>query len=208
MPIDASTQQAFIHIPKCGGTTIESRYNLQRKECFFEGKYDAYTIDGITFAPQHLIPKHLSDLIPNWSDYNSFCFVRNPAQKMVSEYFQLHTHFYQKPKRYFLESEFRRWLKEDASQFKMDHTLPQWFYAEDCDHIFRLQDLTQTIPLLDKWFNFGKSIPLQNKKKGGQHWTLRGKRNNNDISKHLSRKTRSLIERIYQVDYDYLNQYF
>ena len=208
MPIDFDRKQAFIHIPKCGGTTIEARYNLQRKECFFEGKYDAYKINGVNYAPQHLTPQHLSALVTNWSEFNTFCFVRNPLEKMVSEYFQLHTHLYKRPVRFFNEFAFRKWLKAEASQFNMDHTLPQWHYAESCNHIFRLIDMKQTIPLLDEWFDLAPNTPVLNKKQAGAHWTWKGKKSNRSIAASLSKSTKRLIQKIYSVDYDHLKRYF
>lgn len=209
MPIETQHKQAFIHIPKCGGTTIEKRYNLTRKECFFEGKYDAYDIDGVIYAPQHLPPKHLATLVPQWTEFNTFCFVRNPIEKMVSEYFQLHTHFYKKPRRYFHEPAFRRWLEQEAAQFKMDHTLPQWYYAKDCKHTFRLQDLQITVPMLDEWFNHIGKKPLKHEKKGGTHWTKRGKKEGNkSISKALSNRTLNLIKSVYEIDFDHLSHKF
>ena len=208
MPIDRANKQAFIHIPKCGGTSIEARYNLHRKECFFEGKYDAYTFNDVTYAPQHLTPTLLSQLVPEWDQYNTFCFVRDPIEKLVSEYFQLHTHYYQKPKRFFNERAFRFWLKTEAAQFRMDHTLPQWEYAKDCQHIFSLSNLNKTIPTIDKWFGLKNASPIEHKKRGGKHWTIRGKKSNKDISSTLSSSTKKLITEIYQIDFDNLNQHF
>lgn len=208
MPIDFNHKQAFIHIPKCGGTSIERRYNLLKKENFYEGIYDAYTIDGVTFAPQHLTPQHLSKLVLNWNEYNTFCFVRHPFEKMISEYFQLHNYFYNRPKRFFNERSFRRWLQEVASQHKMDHTLPQWSYAKDCTNVFRLVDLKKVTPIIDDWFNLKSSPPIEHRKKSGLHWTTHGKHTNVGIAKNLSQRTQKLITTIYQVDFDNLNHKF
>lgn len=67
MPLCHKTKQAFIHIPKCGGTTVEHRYNLLSKEQFFAEDPKAYVFDGIAYAPQQISPRHLSILILDFS---------------------------------------------------------------------------------------------------------------------------------------------
>ena len=90
MPIFPPRKVAFIHIPKCAGSSLEHRYNLRKREYFFEPKKDAYTFEGVSFAPQHLTPALLKELVPNFNEYKTFCITRHPYDKMVSEYFWLH----------------------------------------------------------------------------------------------------------------------
>ena len=148
MPIFPPRKVAFIHIPKCAGSSLEHRYNLRKKEFFFEPKKDAYTFDGVSFAPQHLTPALLMELVPNFSEYRTFCITRHPYDKNVSEYFWLHRDGVYRPPQTLRwnQRHFRRWLIEEASRKNMDHLLSQWTYAKDCSHVTQLKNWPSTSP--------------------------------------------------------------
>lgn len=195
MPIDFERKIAFIHIPKVAGTTIEHRYNLRHEEQFFAKNRKAYEFDGVTYAPQHLTPKHLGELVPGLDTFSLFCFVRHPYEKLVSEYYWLHKDVYQEPIQRWSERKFRQWIINHASKKNMDHLINQWEYAKGCDHIFRLEHLTRDIKLIDKWFGVDPKTPLMHSKKG---------KNTKQKARFLKKRTRELIYSIWRDDFDNL----
>lgn len=74
----------FIHIPKCGGTSIENALGYDYKNNIgfnFEKKYQNIT---------NIHPKHFKlddyDRITKIDDYFTFTIIRNPWERMVSNY--------------------------------------------------------------------------------------------------------------------------
>jgi len=77
----------FVHIPKCGGTSIEDVLfkplcRRSKKDLFgFPNKYQ-------TGGLQHLMSSHIIEEVGEdiFNQYFKFSFVRNPWDKMVSQY--------------------------------------------------------------------------------------------------------------------------
>ena len=62
----------FVHIPRCGGTSIE--VNLHGRDWFKDDR-----------TTKHLIASTAKEIYePYWDDYFKFSFVRNPWDRMVS----------------------------------------------------------------------------------------------------------------------------
>ena len=101
----------FVHIPKTGGTMVEStaaRLNITWAICHFSPPKNAFIIShGETLCPGnvpirswspqvsqmpwwHLPPYYFTDTdiwkVNPYQDAKLFCIVRNPAERMVSEY--------------------------------------------------------------------------------------------------------------------------
>lgn len=76
----------FIHIPKCGGTSIEEALgvNYHKNIGFdFENKYKK----DIKYHPKHFKLKHYEELLgSNVNNYFKFTLIRNPWERMVSNY--------------------------------------------------------------------------------------------------------------------------
>jgi len=80
----------FIHIPKTGGTSIEY---------FFKKKGG---------QRKHALPRKIKKEFPSkWENYYKFAFVRNPWDKMVSQYFYNHRKYF--PKGISFEKYIDRW---------------------------------------------------------------------------------------------------
>jgi|SRR5687767_929551 len=83
----------FIHIPKCGGTSIENLiWPEPRSEgdlwMGFKDKYhNAYQTGGL----QHLFARHVREIFGKeiFDDYFKFTIVRNPWEKAISQYFYM-----------------------------------------------------------------------------------------------------------------------
>jgi hypothetical protein len=78
----------FVHIPKCGGTSIEKIFNIDAfygDESTFTGWDDQYKF----WRTHASIKKIHSQTLGEFKDYFSFAFVRNPWDKCVSEWLWL-----------------------------------------------------------------------------------------------------------------------
>jgi hypothetical protein len=84
MPIfkKAEKKISFIHIPKAAGSSIEQFFTDSGWEMDF---YKPCTHPNEP-AVHHLTYDDLRKLVPNLDDFPSFCIVRNPYKRMVSEW--------------------------------------------------------------------------------------------------------------------------
>jgi hypothetical protein len=84
MPICLNRKIAFIHIPKTAGSTIEKALGLQNIENLYqEKKFKNYLV-----CPQHLTCGELSNEI-DLAGYDIFTIVRNPYDRLVSEFYHM-----------------------------------------------------------------------------------------------------------------------
>lgn len=81
MPICQDKKLAFIHIPKTAGTTIETALGMKSIKNF----YNEYKFKHYCVCPQHLTCEELSHEI-DLADFELFTVVRNPYDRLVSEY--------------------------------------------------------------------------------------------------------------------------
>ena len=69
----------FIHIPKCGGHSIEKIFDAwSRANNFFVG-----------WNRQHFLLKDIIKENPKCKNYTKFTFIRNPFSRIISEYFYI-----------------------------------------------------------------------------------------------------------------------
>lgn len=98
MPISSQFKVIFIHIPKCAGTSIEKFLGMATPKQFFsyrpikELNIPAYNADTLERRPQHLTALQLRNILPTniFNDYYKFTVVRNPYQRLLSEYCYIH----------------------------------------------------------------------------------------------------------------------
>ena len=135
----------FIHIPKCAGTSVVN--------CFLHGEdhlgYDlskgyhkrlvSNMLDSRKY-PQHLTISEIYDTHPNLiENYFSFSFVRNPWDKLISDYF-----YFGGPKRFSLKDFLLNPPGDDPA-----HRLSQVSFIIDkhreitVDHIGRFENLQE-----------------------------------------------------------------
>lgn len=87
MPFNLHSNLFFIHIPKTGGSSIERCLSLDQLKGGYKFKYtkNNKTIQCKS-SPQHLTLDILEDAIENFQSFKHFTVVRNPYDRLVSEY--------------------------------------------------------------------------------------------------------------------------
>jgi len=148
----------FIHIPKTGGTSVEGILRRHASEAlFFPG-----VPEGMRCTPHHLHAAPLENLIPpGFVDY-AFCVVRNPVDRLVSEFYYRHrprnilrvrSGLWQKrvatenAEQQQLSRAFGKWLSKNMKRYRKDsylldnHFRPQSEFAcYQNAEVFRLED--------------------------------------------------------------------
>lgn len=186
MPINKSHKILFIHIPKCGGTSIEKFFQMQSASLFFMEK-DIYKIDGVSYAPQHLTPKQLK-AYPFWNEYFKFTIVRNPYHRVLSEYLWTKN----KPDL----NKFNNWLDTYYSVIDKDHKLSQVDYLDnDIDMIIKLENINKEFDILLDKINWqgDRTLYKHNSTNSSNHYNL------------LNDETKSKIYNLYKEDFKQLN---
>jgi len=193
MPICRDRKIAFIHIPKTGGTSIEELLDLKGKENFYSHDSHAYCFDNVYYAPQHLTPTLLDKLVEEFSSYTTFCFTRHPYQKLISEYSWIQG---KNNNREFHEESFQQWLVTNVSKKDTDHKLDQYLYTQGCEHIFKHQDLNNSIEQIEKICG----IKITGKLKHSN----RSSKNTEQIASRLSLESKEIIGKLYSHDFNLL----
>jgi len=87
MPIDIENKIAFIHIPKTGGTSIETMLMINKERHFFS-PFPLPNLIPSNKTPQHFTYLELKQNLPILflNNAHKFAFVRNPWDRFVSEY--------------------------------------------------------------------------------------------------------------------------
>ena len=145
----------FIHTPKSAGSSIEEvllkneieiddinfqekywadNLSIKLKKKFFIGKIDQ------NFAPQHYTTKMLKNEYPNkFKNYFKFTFVRNPWDKVVSEWLYF-TKIIPEYNFGFKESINNNSYSNTPYPF-LEHTWLQVEFASECDYVGRFESL-------------------------------------------------------------------
>lgn len=89
MPLFLKNKICFIHIPKCGGTTIEKAFENQLDDppLYYDSRFRFPNMRySLQHSPQHstFIELREMKLIPK--DFDIISFVRNPYDRFLSEY--------------------------------------------------------------------------------------------------------------------------
>jgi len=91
MPVSHKHKTIFVHIPKCGGTSIETALKINGLDNKGGEKPSENILFGVenNKALHHLTASEIKQKIgeEKFNNYFKFTFVRNPYDKMISEYF-------------------------------------------------------------------------------------------------------------------------
>lgn len=201
MPLNHNLKILFVHIPKCGGTSIENFFNMKSLESMYSKK-DVINENGVDFSLQHLTPKLLRKhpVSKNvYNEYTTFTVIRNPYERVLSEYFWLH-----KLRKIDIsicsQSHFLDWFNDFFKVIDKDHKLSQCNYVFDedgtqaVDHILRLENINNDLKFLLK--NLDNPPPFSNLPKCN-----RSKR----IDNILSDSAKKAIADLYKEDFERLN---
>ena len=195
----------FIHIPKCGGTSIERAFKIDA------GKFDPNILTGrsqdttwSTTGPgslyhdwlQHTTLKEMQvNFKINTKDFFTFTCVRNPWDRLVSSF------FYEQRFNSKLTS-FKNFIKK-PTYANNQHSLSQYEYVIDykdrpgVDFIMRLETLQKDFDIAcDKIGIARKELPHINKSKH-KHYT-----------EYYDEETREIVAEKYAKDIEYFGYEF
>lgn len=120
--ITISQPPIFIHIPKNAGSYIEE---IGKANGYKWGKYNENTERDSNDIPcnhWHIPPKYMKDVGKNEYNNKTFCIIRDPYERMISEY------------KWFSHISFKSTSKEKLNEYV--HTLPKRIknnpYSYDC----------------------------------------------------------------------------
>ena len=193
MPYDEKKKVLFVHIPKTAGTAVEEAMGVY-------GKYNCgHGPDGKGGYLQH---KKLQEYNRHeFKDYFKFAFVRNPYERILSEFLYLK----KKNDPFLQDMDFRafvNWLLSEIivwplepPRYIFDHILPQYFFTDsywlDLDFIGKFEDLDSHWS--DIAFRFG--YPSQLKKLNTSS------ENQIDVASFYDEKTQDLVSEYYKLDF-------
>lgn len=213
MPYISDENILFIHIPKTGGTSVEFFFDMTKISNFFSDKWDQEKtafiqkypvlteLGRVNFEPQHFTPEILSRLIPNYSTYFSFTFVRNPYTRILSEYFWEEEIVRKSKVHDFDKYTFHRWCENHLKELNSSHKIPQVEYIDThVDFIGKYEnmenDFNRLIGLLCK-----KSDTFLEYKNRRLDWKNKTTHNKDKLSQQLLTDTKKLIYYTYKEDF-------
>jgi hypothetical protein len=202
MPLCLIHNLFFIHIPKCAGTTIEKALDTQKEEFFFS-KNRFNTL--LKVSPQHFSYRNLK-IISNLDKFKLFTVVRNPYDRIVSEYKYIQNGeneywadfknitFDTFVEKIFLLDEFKRYDLFD-SHFELQYSFIEG--GEDLIKVFKYENLQEAFD----WLNLTTDSTI----------TFPHERNSEKM--HYSfyykyRKTIDIVSEVYKKDLEYFNYSF
>jgi hypothetical protein len=192
MPVSSQYKFKFIHIPKTGGSSIEKLFDLQHWDNFYTPVM-ANCIQGCWFSPQHFTHKMMMGFKPECSDWFSFTIVRNPYNKIVSEFFYACKNWYKISMTKFDENKFLEWFENDLLKFDMDHKLPQHFFLDEpVDFILKFENLEADFQKLLNILNIEAELIHENKSDIDKK----------NIVESLSKRSKELIYEVFRNDFE------
>jgi len=192
MPISYKHKFKFIHIPKTGGSSIENIFDLFHEENLWVPRF-THKIQECHFAPQHFPHALINHFKPECVDYFSFAVVRNPFNRIISEYFYINKSFEGKPINNFNEDQFNTWLDTNLIKFDIDHKLPQSSFLDvPVDMVLKLENIDEDFKKLNEVLGTNFKMDHTNKS------TV----NKNKIVESLSKDTKGKIYNIFKKDFE------
>lgn len=212
MPIDYKKRFIFVHIPKTAGTSIESHlFNIPlNKDDIID-----YSSLPLEYQNKHLIGNEnqftrmihypIKKIIKvkhniNINDFFIFCFVRNPFDRLVSEY-----HYFRFPNIIPFKDYVKYIVKQTFDLGKLEkwfsaHLLPQYDFISIndkiyCNFIGRFENLEEDYKFICK--------KLDIKEHGLPHY--KKSRRDTDYRIYYDDETRAIVENCYKKDLENFN---
>lgn len=142
MPVMIKNNQSvlFVHIPKCGGSSFEKIMStLGWKELLSIRGLPLNKLNFINCTPQHMHKELLSQIIKPQSFDQITTIVRNPYNRLLSEYaWQTHQKITRLPAKDWIDHVFNEYEK---NKFSYDnHIRPQSEFIFEDSKIFKLEE--------------------------------------------------------------------
>jgi chondroitin 4-sulfotransferase 11 len=213
MPVSHELKCIFVHIPRTGGTSIETALgvfgdwrseNTQTMFGLISSPSLTHDIKSTAFL-QHLTGAQLRHLLPQqFEPYFRFSIVRNPWERMVSIYGNMDTHMAESAKdagRSFTGTSFDEFI-ERTEGFQHVHLTPQHDFIFDSagkclvDFIGRFETLQSDFTTICAKLGIERALSHKN---NSAH---------DDYRKYYSEASRKIIERRYGEDIERLHYTF
>lgn len=212
MPISTQYPCLFIHIPKTGGTSIETALQM-----FFSWKMEnQQQLFGLIQSPilvqqnflsnylQHLTATEIYALRPEITDLFSFTFVRNPWDKMVSIYSNIDPNLVFEARKQGIELRgisFTEFIQRTA-QIQHIHLLPQHKFILNPENklqvnfVGRFETLATDFKKLCQYLNIQLDLVHKNSS------------THNSYRQYYTENTRKIIAQRYQTDIEWFKYQF
>ncbi len=208
MPISYQHKIIFVHIPKTAGTSIYSLLSIPKDTKHF------YSATKSIPCLQHMTPTQLQKRIPPaiWKSFYKFTVVRNPFDRVVSDFRYLRDIYKKNPHGVALPKKMGLYLRDFPSFVQLvktvvegnhysinvyfDHFRPQVHYFSNItyDQVCRFENLYDDIKTLQKNLHWDTMKPLAWKY---QTSPIHGPEN---YRSYYSPRTKKIIERLYSGD--------
>jgi hypothetical protein len=198
MPLNSKHKLFFIHIPKTAGSTIETALNMKS----LQGLYCEDRLQGIlNVNPQHLKFKDLNSII-NFKNLTTFTVVRNPFDRIVSEYKYIKSiEGYLPEYRNLKFDDFVNSILLDQNKYRFDnHFESQYSFIEGGEEyikIFKYENIKELFDWLSDFMQ--RPLSFNNEKKSNKmHYSF-----------YFQRKdTIDLVHNFYKDDFEKFNYCF
>lgn len=199
MPFCKQYNLCFIHIPKTAGTTIERALNIDinYENLLYLDKYENYDV-----CPQHFYINEIQQ-INNLSTYDIFTVVRNPFDRLVSEYHHYNKNWWA---RKYHNLPFKRFVEiclsipEKERRYAFDgHLELQTNYIADSSlniNIFKYENIQEAFD----WINLKVNQKLC--------FTHERKSCRNPYRDYYTNYTKDIVKKFYQKDLEKFNYTF
>ena len=137
----------FMHIPKTGGTTVEN-WLTSFAPLHLNCEHNAGYSNTFRSTPQHFTSDDIRKLFVDGFFSYSFLFVRNPYDRIESEYRYLIKMGRLKPgiKNLWSIPSFNQWIQKSLKEMGRNpwiwdnHLRPQWEYIYPSSDVFKMED--------------------------------------------------------------------
>ena len=168
--MDIPKRLSFVHIPKNAGTSVE---NVGQNHGIRWGKNEMETSDSdYTYrCPPWHDPMEIEQHYSSLGETKTFCIVRNPYDRIRSEYEyrtrKTPTKRYAVDLNNFVQTKIEKYHTQHSNILDC-HIIPQIYYTPFCDHILRYENLETDFSNLMQNYNYPDITLDQHKNRSTQ----------------------------------------
>ena len=234
MPICHPIKAIFVHVPRCGGTSINSHLHkkgylapekkmLNVSHADIYNMYGIYQFDGVSYELDHATPDIFKMFVGDafLNKYFKFTFVRNPYSRLYSEYKRK---IIRNDKRfldatgltfeqfvYKLNDNFHKVAYGTNNHFAVSHFVPQYLYVTDANGIDFVDYIGKFEMLTEHWLEICFKLGIEQENLPRLFSTAEEKVKNNTNSNmlnnpiYVSREAKALIYSMYSKDFEFFD---